>query len=108
MAKVARKPTAYALVAKDLTIGAPEFGRPALGQTIPYEHLPELIRLQVDACLKFGINTVTGACPKHETLVEHFVQQRTSDGRLVSPDLAKKLATCCRPADARKGGNKKR
>jgi hypothetical protein len=107
--KVVRKPIIRTPVAKDWALGSPEFATPALSQTIPYENLPELIRMQVDACVKYGINGKTSVddCGKHDTLVEYFMQQRTSDGRLVPDYIAKAMATCCRPPDARKGGRKR-
>jgi hypothetical protein len=108
MARVTRKSISHALTAVDLAVSSPAIEAAAVSQTIPYENLPELIRLQINACVKFGINATTDTYPLHDTLVEHFVQQRLSNWRRIKPNLAKKMATCCRPVDAMEGGPRKR
>jgi hypothetical protein len=63
------------------------------------------MRLMHDAVQHFEISEASW--PKKEELEAFFRAQKLSDGTTVSPNIAKQLATLCRPLAAQHGGNKK-
>jgi hypothetical protein len=91
------------VAAKPYSISSLDFAQPQIKVT----DFPEFIAMQLAAVFHFRIDAKAGVYPKHEELVNYFKKQRLSDGRQVSPNQAKYLATFCRPVAAMMGGNKK-
>ena len=63
------------------------------------------MQLMLDAVRHFKIGA--GSWPKKEELEEHFRAQKLPDGKPISANHARYLATFCRPLAAMSGGNKK-
>jgi hypothetical protein len=91
------------LVAPGYTLGAPDFATPSLTTT----NIPEFVALQHEAIRHFRIDAEAGRYPKLQELVAYFKTRRLSDGKLVSSNLARYLATFCRPVGAMSGGNRR-
>lgn len=86
--------------ADNFSLGRPDFGAPSAKYS---EYLVIMMRAHED----LGINPPAGIYPKLETAMDYFKKQRLSNGALISPREAEKLASFCRPVSAKKGGNKK-
>jgi hypothetical protein len=95
-------PAVVELKASDYSLGSLDFGKPRM------KEYPEFISILLKAVEHFDIDASGGRYPKKDELVNYFMQHRLSDGRLISPRLAKYLATFCRPVSALKGGINRR
>jgi hypothetical protein len=84
--------------APNYSLGSPDFGQSSIKYS---EWTVILMRAHDD----LGINPAAGVYPKHGDAREYFQRQRLSDGSLISPRSAAKLASFCRPLKAGKGGN---
>jgi hypothetical protein len=69
------------------------------------ENFPEFVSYQLQAIRDLKIDAWAGRYPKHKELQAYFEKIRCSNGKLISPRLAKVFATACRPAKAMDGGN---
>jgi hypothetical protein len=95
---VEQAPVVHELKANDFWLGSPDFGKPSA----EYSEFT-VILMQAHKDLK--INPAASIYPKHEEAKSYFMKLRLSDGRLVSPNEAQKLASFCRPVRAKTGGN---
>jgi hypothetical protein len=82
--------------------------KPALTQLWREEVMPEFVRVQLQMVHHIAMESQKGRHLKHEEIAALFETKRLSNGRLISPNQAKMLATFCRPVEAMTGGNKKR
>jgi hypothetical protein len=71
----------------------------------PTAYVSPYILMMLDAVRHFGISPSGG--PKKQELVAYFRKQRLPDGSSISDNLAKTMATLCRPPEAMRGGNKR-
>jgi hypothetical protein len=96
MAKAKRKstPKTHALVAKDYSLGSPEFSKP----TLKVRRYPRDVQLLMDVCEELGIDAAGSVYVKMETLRKLFLSRGVSDR------LAKAFATACRPDKDKAGG----
>jgi hypothetical protein len=87
----------YEVKADNYTLGPLDFGKPS----IKYSEWTVLLMTAHDA---LGITPTAGIYPKIEVAEDYFKRQRLSNGSLIKPAAAKKLATFCRPVGAMNGG----
>ena len=81
-------------------VGARAPAAPSGGYISPF------ITLMLGAVQALGVSEATPR--KHEELCEYFLAKRTlPDGTRITPNLAKSMATLCRPSSAMSGGNRR-
>jgi hypothetical protein len=84
-----------------------DFPKPPLTQLWPEPNLPEFVSIQLRMVHHIAMEAKEGRHLKKEEIVALFQTQRLSNGRLISENQAKMLATFCRPVEAMTGGNKR-